>query len=267
MADSDDHKWQYEWRSDPGRIRELNEDSCLCVPELALWVVADGMGGHSCGEVASHKAISSIKSSCANGESLSTAIQQAHNDILQAASDGEGADGMGTTVVALQSEGPEYHLAWVGDSRAYLWEPQLGKLSLLTSDHSLVERLLSAGLISNDEAKNHPQRHLITQCLGSRELKTVKVDELKQSWEPEQVILLCSDGLNEELTEADMKTVFSAQPELDKTADRLLRMALNKGGQDNISVILIRSPISVPVGLAGLFFRFKMKLRKIFTKH
>ncbi|WP_144391751.1 PP2C family protein-serine/threonine phosphatase [Pleionea sediminis] len=267
MAESEEHQWQFEFRSDPGRIRELNEDSCLCEPSIALWVVADGMGGHSCGEVASQKAVTSIKSSCASGMALPDAIQQAHNDILHAAADGEGADGMGTTVVAMQSNGSQFSLAWVGDSRAYSWEPQAQNLSLLTSDHSLVERLLSAGLISKEEAKTHPQRHLITQCLGSKELEKLKVDQIHLNWEPNQVLMLCSDGLNEELTESDMKTIFTAEKSLDKTADRLLRMALNKGGQDNISIILIRSPVGTPKGLSGILYNLKTGLKKLFGKH
>jgi len=249
--------WQFVFRTDPGRIRELNEDNCLCEPELDLWCVADGMGGHSCGEVASAVAVSSIGEATRNQVALSEAIQMAHKDILDAARDGKGADGMGTTIVALRGKGDSYEIAWVGDSRAYLWRPRMQKLIQLTQDHSLVERLLTAGLISKDEAKSHPQRHLITQCLGSKELEAVKVDVIQKAWEPDDVVLLCSDGLTEELTDDDMKTIFTAQPDLDKTADRLLRMALNKGGQDNISFVLLRSPIVKPSGFAGIVFSIK----------
>ncbi|PWK51838.1 PP2C family protein-serine/threonine phosphatase [Pleionea mediterranea] len=263
MEQNQSLNWQYVCRTDPGKVRELNEDSCLCEPELGLWVVADGMGGHSCGEVASHQAIESIKQECAAGKSVSEAIQQAHFDILKAAESGEGADGMGTTAVALKHNGSGFSMNWVGDSRGYLWQPKKKRLTQLTQDHSLVERLLSAGLISQEESKSHPQRHLITQCLGSKELKQVKVDTTRYQWEPEQVILLCSDGLTEELTEQDMITIFSAQSDLDITADRLLRMALNKGGQDNISIILLRSPIELPKGLKGLWYRLSLMARKL----
>lgn len=259
-------QWQYQYRSDPGRVRELNEDACLCNPELGLWVVADGMGGHSCGEVASALAIESIERSIASGIGLADAVQQAHLDILAAADNGNGADGMGTTVVALQDLGDGYRVAWVGDSRAYVWDGATGRLSQVTQDHSLVERLLSSGLISAEEAKSHPQRHLITQCLGSKELQRVKVDGVTLEWQPEQVMLLCSDGLTEELADNDMLTIFSAQTDLEKSADRLLRMALNKGGQDNISIILVKSPKDRPSGLAGAFYGLKVWFRKILKK-
>ncbi|NVJ62058.1 MAG: serine/threonine-protein phosphatase [Gammaproteobacteria bacterium] len=257
-------QWYFEFRSDPGKVRELNEDACLCEPNLGLWVVADGMGGHSCGEVASAMAISSIRSSIKEGRSLSEAVQQAHHDILKAASEGNGADGMGTTVVALQDFGNFFTVAWVGDSRAYLWQDDRRVLTQITQDHSLVERLLSSGLINEQEAKVHPQRHLITQCLGSKELDEVKVSTVTKDWEPEQIVLLCSDGLTEELTDADMSTIFAAQPELDKISDRLLRTALNKGGQDNISMIVVRSPRSKPTGMAGIIYSLKVKFRRLF---
>ncbi len=262
MQQDSQPQWHFECRSDPGRVRELNEDSCLCEPDMGLWVVADGMGGHSCGEVASALAIKSIKDGCLAGQSLSASIQQAHKDILAAAAEGKGADGMGTTAVAVQHRGEEFTVAWVGDSRAYIWQPDIQRLTQITQDHSLVARLLSAGLISKEEAKSHPQRHLITQCLGSRELEQVKVDEVTFNWEPGQVLLLCSDGLTEELTDGDMKTIFSAQSDLAKTADRLLRMALNKGGQDNISMVLLRSPVLAPSGLAGLVYQVRKWFRK-----
>jgi protein phosphatase len=121
-------------------------------------------------------------------------------------------------------------------------------------------------LISQAEAKTHPQRHLITQCLGSKELEKVKVDTLEHHWQPEQVILLCSDGLTEELTDVDMKTIFAAQTDSDKTANRLLRMALNKGGQDNITLILLDSPLAKPRGLAGLWYKLKCWIKRTFRK-
>lgn len=259
-------QWLFEYRTDAGRVRELNEDACLCNPELGLWVVADGMGGHSCGEVASALAIDSIEKGIISGESLSDAVQQAHLDILAEAGRGNGADGMGTTVVALKDHGEEFSVAWVGDSRGYVWDDATGRLSQITQDHSLVERLLSSGLISADEAKSHPQRHLITQCLGSKELERVKVEEVILDWQPQQVLLLCSDGLTEELTDNDMQTIFSAQADLEKSADRLLRMALNKGGQDNISIILVQSPKPRPKGLSGMLYGIKVGFKKAFSR-
>ena len=149
----------------------------------------------------------------------------------------------------------------MGDSRAYLWEPLAGCLERVSQDHSLVERLVSAGLISEDEAKVHPQRHLITQCLGSKELAQLNVDEIRFHWQPEQVLMLCSDGLTEELSDKDMTTIFSEHSDIQNLADELLNRALNKGGQDNISFILLKSPLAAPVGVSGLIYQVKSKIK------
>ncbi len=263
---SDDNPWQFEFRSDPGKVRELNEDSYFCDPSLGLWIVADGMGGHSSGEVASALAVETVKACVVAGESLVNAVEKAHEAILEAAAQDIGNDGMGTTIVVVKSDGIQYEVAWVGDSRVYLFNPFLEKLEQLTQDHSLVERLLSAGLISHDEAKVHPQRHLITQCLGSKELKSLKVDRLSQIWESGTTLLMCSDGLTEELSDAEMLELCMAQTELDVTANRMLRMALNKGGQDNITFVLLKSPVKAPKGVGAMIYKIKNNWRKLTSR-
>ncbi|MCO7227396.1 Stp1/IreP family PP2C-type Ser/Thr phosphatase [Pleionea sp. CnH1-48] len=257
-------QWAYVAKTDSGRVRELNEDSYFCDEEMGLWIIADGMGGHSCGEVASAIAVRSIYDSCQKQVPADEAIQKAHEDVLAASKKVQGADGMGTTVVMAQCDEQSISVAWVGDSRAYLWNRRTKKLLQISQDHSLVERLISAGLISAAEAKNHPQRHLITQCLGSKELAQLNVDQANHFWEPDQVLLLCSDGLTEELSDSDMQQIFASDMGLEATSERLMDQALNHGGQDNITFILLESPLNKPEGLMKAVYTAKKWGRKLF---
>lgn len=232
---------QYAQISDVGCVRELNEDSIFC--DQSLWLVADGMGGHACGEVASQMAASVISQKYNENKDLTGAIQLAHESIVKAGEEGQGQSGMGTTVVALADHGSEFEIAWVGDSRAYLWEQKRKRLTLMTEDHSLIVRLVNAGLISADDAKKHPQRHMITQCLGSVEISSVKVDTLGGAWLPEQSFMLCSDGLSDDVSEANITRVLSSDAKQEEKLGELVELAKAAGGKDNISIILIDSPV------------------------
>ncbi len=255
---------EYVCVTDSGKVRELNEDACFCSAEEGLWIVADGMGGHSCGEVASALAVASVRESCLNGSDMSLAIQKAHHDVLTAAKNDASADGMGTTIVTAKANNDDQCLiSWVGDSRAYLWDKSLNTLKQLTRDHSLVERLLEAGLISENEAKIHPQRHMITQCLGSKELESLQVDEVAFQWQPEQILLLCSDGLTEELSDEDITMFFTSTSDIKKLSEQLLTTALNNGGQDNISLVLLKSPCKPPEGWQRLFYNMKNWIKRL----
>ena len=162
-----------------GLVRETNEDAFWADSTIRLWVVADGMGGHRAGEVASAIVIKEIPRSIQNGKSLSEAISVAHLAIRDAAARGEGGWNMGSTVVAARLEGLHYQIAWVGDSRAYLWNGV--ELLRLTKDHSYVQLLLDKGLISEEEVYSHPSRNLIAQGLGVGGVdgETIKVDQVE----------------------------------------------------------------------------------------
>src|SRR5690606_11801246 len=142
---------EYSAATNAGHKRDNNEDSYLSLPEQGLWLVADGMGGHEAGEVAS----AIVRDTLLNLQrrTLSEAIQLSHRAVVDAAADGQGAPGMGSTVVALRSEGHSYEVAWVGDSRAYLWThtEDGGRLERLTTDHSYVQMLMATGAIGEDE--------------------------------------------------------------------------------------------------------------------
>jgi|SRR5690554_2010228 len=225
--------------TNPGRKRSNNEDCFLSLPEDSLWMVADGMGGHEAGEVASDIVRQTLENHPAGP--LDQLIQQAHQAVLDAASDGVGAEGMGSTIVALRHLGKHYEIAWVGDSRAYLWSAAEG-LQQLTTDHSYVQMLLASGAIDAVDVNNHPDKNIITQCLGSRDLDAVEVDIIHGQWQPDQYILLCSDGLTDELSDQEIGHILKHFPAPADATRELMAAALKAGGRDNITLQLIAAP-------------------------
>jgi PPM family protein phosphatase len=226
----------YAARTDVGKIREHNED-CYCVnTDLGLFVVADGMGGHASGEVASEIAVSTIEQQVLQGSSLVEAIEQAHIAILKGVETGRGKSGMGTTVVAVQLHNNNYTLAWVGDSRAYLWDEGISRLS---KDHSMVQMLLDSGQITQAEARTHPRKNIIYQNLGAAEVKVPDVSIKQGVLYKNQMIVLCSDGLSDEVDDDQMSYIISQADGAEETAERLVDAAIDNGGKDNVSVIVI----------------------------
>ncbi|HSC76618.1 MAG TPA: protein phosphatase 2C domain-containing protein, partial [Pseudomonadales bacterium] len=204
--------------------------------------VADGMGGHEAGEVASAIAIESIARKIRQGKDITEAIQNAHHNILNGTLKGRGAKGMGSTVVAVHSTITHYRIAWVGDSRAYLWTRTgecNGTLEQLTTDHSYVQMLVKAGAITPEEAINHRDKNVITQCLGSLEMPDVTVDTVERDWQPGQWLLLCSDGLTDELEDGQISAVLANSANIEIAAESLLREALASGGRDNTTIAII----------------------------
>ena len=225
-----------------GNVRTNNEDAFLADSKVGLWVVADGMGGHEAGEVASEIVINTIRDNVEHGNTLPDAIQSAHTAVLEGALNGKGARGMGSTVVALKADQKQYSVSWVGDSRAYLWtrtSENKGMLKRLTTDHSYVQMLVQSGVITAKEAESHPDKNIITQCLGSLELGSVKVDTVEGSWLSTQWILLCSDGLSDELEDSLISAILANNPQLETAAKLLLQQALDCGGRDNTTIILV----------------------------
>lgn len=231
----------------PGLKRGNNEDCFLSSPNADLWVVADGMGGHEAGEVASSIVRETFENFIQKGASfsLAEAIQKSHEIILSSADSGIGAHGMGSTVVALSSQKNNYQVAWVGDSRAYLWVPDEygGELSRLTTDHSYVQMLYASGVITAADVEKHPDKNIITQCLGMQELAQVKVDVTVGQWHPNQWILLCSDGLTDELSDSSIAQILEHSPNSLTAIDQLLHEALTNGGRDNITLLIVESPV------------------------
>jgi len=229
--------------SDVGRVRRHNEDSFAVREDLGLWVVADGMGGAAAGEVASAIAVEVIAREVESGAALDAAIAAANRSILAAVNSGRGRAGMGSTVVAARLDGRQYTVAWVGDARAYLWGDGLQRLS---HDHSRIQELLDAGMISADEARRHPQRNVITRVLGGPDGTAAEAEQTSGRLEPGQGLLLCSDGLTSEVGDEEIARVLKGNLALNgqgqAAAERLVSLALDHGGGDNVTVILIGVP-------------------------
>jgi len=222
-----------------GLRRELNEDTYYSDAALGLWLVADGMGGHEFGEVASALARDAVVREVSAGRSLTEAIRSADEDIIRQSRRRADSLPMGTTMVALRiTDGNRFELAWVGDSRAYLWNGQLRQLS---SDHSYVQELIDQGAITPEQARSHPHRNVVTQALGVTDPEALKVETISGELRPGFQVLLCSDGLTEEVDDASIaallaQTDYSAQ----ECVDHLVSAALDGGGSDNVTVVLLR---------------------------
>jgi len=237
------HLTHYFAATDVGLQRNNNEDCHLSMPFLGVWAVADGMGGHAAGEVASAIVCDTLRRSIAHGESLEEAVQAGHKAVLTAAERGVGGAGMGSTVVALQSFGNLFKICWVGDSRAYSYNPsQQEPLRQITRDHSYVQLLVDTGAIAQSEVATHPEKNIITQCLGSIDLDEVEVGVIDGEWHNNEWLILCSDGLTDAVDVPQMQSIIDTARSVEQATNNLIRAALNNGGRDNITVQIVSSP-------------------------
>jgi len=227
--------------TDAGKVRANNEDALLVGEgrDETLFVVADGIGGFEAGEVASRIAVDVLKE-LEPGDSFEVAITEANRRILAAGRGDERLSGMGTTIVALRFGGtrerPVAEIAHVGDSRAYLLRG--GELRPVTEDHSLVAELVRSGDLTRDQAAEHPQKNLITRALGADE--EVEVDTAVVPVEAGDRFLLCSDGLSDMIPETRIGEILADAPgDPEKPARRLVSAALDAGGADNVTVIVV----------------------------
>ncbi len=225
-------------RTHIGNVRPSNQDALLMQPgEYGLFGVADGMGGHKAGDVASQMAVQLVKEVLENrrpSESLlRAAIEKANESIFEAQLEDEALHGMGTTVTVIWEDEDRVLLGHVGDSRAYLLRD--GEITQVSQDHSMVAELVRAGHITQEEARRHPYRNIITRAVGTGADVTVDVTELEK--QPGDKYLLCSDGLSEYVEPETMRQLLMEKP-LEEAADTLLNLALEGGGRDNISLVL-----------------------------
>ena len=225
-------------KSDVGRVREANEDSYLI--HDPFFAVADGMGGHLAGDVASSTAVEIIagQSGTASAEdldSLAELLRSANKAIWEKSERNPALKGMGTTCTLALIDGDRVHLAHVGDSRAYLLRD--GELSQLTEDHSLVGRMVREGKLSAEEAEHHPQRSIITRALGVD--SNVEVDITTIEMSDGDRLLLCSDGLSSMASNARIQEVLERERDAQTAAERLVDLGNESGGEDNITVVVV----------------------------
>lgn len=245
---------RYAARSDTGLIRSANEDSGYAGPRLL--VVADGVGGHAAGEVASSVAVASLATLDEDSpggdllERLSTAVTNANHHLRDMVAGDPDLKGMGTTLTALLRAGSRFGLVHVGDSRCYLLRGD--QLQQITHDHTFVQTLVDEGRITAEEADHHPQRNLITNSLDGRE--DIDLDLSIREARVGDRYLLCSDGLSGVVSEDTIRETLLAEADTDVAVDRLVDLALKGGGPDNITAIVAdvvevetKPPSAVPI--------------------
>jgi serine/threonine protein phosphatase PrpC len=247
--------WDVAARTDQGRVRQVNEDSYSISPEQSLFVLSDGMGGAAKGEVASAMAVEaviaslrenaaaeSLEKSAANPEfseetnALVRAIKLANQKIHEQGMRDPAFRGMGTTVVAARITGSRLSLVHVGDSRAYLLRS--GRLEQLTADHSLVAEQVRQGLMNREQAAASELQSVLTRALGTEESVEVDADEIELF--PRDSLLLCSDGLTRMVPEEEIAAILAQAPTAQGAAELLVSRANEYGGQDNITVVVVR---------------------------
>jgi len=229
-------------RTDIGRVRRQNEDAAFFDEARAVFAVADGMGGHLAGEVASGMAIDAVKEMAfthphADTVVLRDTVKAADEAIARHAKAHPECAGMGTTLSILWRSGNYAYIAHVGDSRIY--RMRAGLLEQITQDHSLVEEMVRARLITREQAKTHPRRNVITRALGTQGDNTP--DVLAADVQPNDLWLLCSDGLTGMVSDEEIAGVMKTRANLDEMADCLISKALSAGGKDNVTLVLWRS--------------------------
>jgi PPM family protein phosphatase len=246
--------------TDRGLRRHHNEDRFLVRSDLGLFVVADGMGGHAAGEVAADIAVREVElvveetrdfggstwpedwdpALSISANRLSRAIISGHRRVTGAVEGDLGLKGMGATIVAalIEPDGRGVTIAHVGDSRAYLFRER--HMELLTSDHSWVHEQVIGGLLTEEAARNHPLKNVVTRALGGAQ--EPMVDTLERDVRPADMLLLCSDGLNTMLTDREIEETLLNSGNLPRAAHQLVAEANRRGGLDNITVILIAAP-------------------------
>ena len=224
-------------RTDIGRARQRNEDAYLV--HEPLFAVADGMGGHRGGDVASSLALESLsvpeRDSADASAALVEDIKEANRRVLERGEAERDLRGMGTTLTAVVTEADKAYLAHVGDSRAYLLRD--GSLQQLTEDHTLVQRMVREGRLTPEEAARHPQRSIITRALGVEE--EVPVDQLTLDIHPGDRLLLCTDGLTGPVSKQRIQEVLEQETDPDSAVEKLVDEANQAGGDDNITVVLL----------------------------
>ncbi len=242
MLNTEGFSWISFARTDVGKVRKINEDSVLDNGPAGIWVVADGMGGHAAGNVASASIVNSLSElkPSEDADALVSEIEQrlldANSDLLRQAAERDDKQTMGSTVVVLLAFGQKALCLWAGDSRIYRLRD--GTLNQLTIDHSKVQELVDEGLITEDEAESHPEANVITRAIGASQRLFIDMDirDVQQG----DRYLLCSDGLFKEVTKNEINELLDrGTPE--EACNTLIDLTLERGSRDNVTVIVVEA--------------------------
>lgn len=231
-------RFEAAMRTDRGTVREHNEDACISYPDVGLWAVADGMGGHAHGDVASRLVCEALARAATHDDGrplpmrVPHALEAANRAILRHQ---VGRDLSGSTVVVLVAERSQGLCFWAGDSRLY--RLRAGELVRLSHDHSVVQRLVDEGALSEPDALVHPWRNRITRAVGIG--MPLELDRVEFRIEPDDTFLLCSDGLTGSVSEATIAALLGA-PNVKSAAHGLIDEALALGADDNVTVVVVR---------------------------
>ncbi|WP_141603424.1 Stp1/IreP family PP2C-type Ser/Thr phosphatase [Terrilactibacillus laevilacticus] len=234
------------FNTDQGKVRGQNEDSggIFLSDDQLLAVVADGMGGHQAGDVASQmtldyfekkwQEVSKPFSKTDGAKWLKGVVQEINQTIYEFAETHSECKGMGTTVVAAICQSDAIFICYVGDSRVYIYD---GELKQVTEDHTLVNELVKSGQLTKENAENHPKKHILLRALGTE--PEVNIDSLTIEWSKQAQLLLCSDGLTNKLSDERLKDILSLDDTLEMKSELMIKEANEAGGEDNITLVII----------------------------
>ncbi|NLL51451.1 MAG: Stp1/IreP family PP2C-type Ser/Thr phosphatase [Peptococcaceae bacterium] len=225
-----------------GCVRKKNEDSYLVLPDYGLFAVADGMGGHKAGEVASYLAIQELKKRASSLNSISideiqewitSAIENANKEVFEASCNDIGMEGMGTTLTTLVLKDNKAVIGHIGDSRIYIWRDC--QLALLSEDHSMVNELVRMGQISEEKAKDHPHRNILSRALGVE--KQPEIDYFQLEVQADDVFLLCTDGFSNLVEDEEITREFLSEGSWEEHLTRLKDLIIKRGAPDNFTAV------------------------------
>ena len=235
------YRWWSCGRTDTGRLRRVNEDAYLNLDNIGLWVVADGMGGHARGDVASRLIVDAFRgvdkppSADAFAELVRKRLSLANERMRNQQPGLQPGEIMGSTVVAFLVYKREWRCLWAGDSRAYLLRD--GRLTQITRDHSVAQDMVERGELRQEQAAYHPYANRITRAIGTR--NELLLDEYRSHLRDGDTVLLCSDGLNKEVDDEEVEEIL-AQYDCDDASRELVDLALERGARDNVTVAVIK---------------------------
>lgn len=223
-----------------GLVRKINEDACLDLADSGVWLVADGMGGHAAGDIASQLVVDTVqvavkRTSQVSVQLLTESLQQANQELCQYSEQHLQGHTAGSTVVVLLLDKLHYHFLWAGDSRGYLLRNNV--LRQITRDHSQVNEMVEQGLLSSSEAEQHELANVITRAVGVD--PNLSIDVISGVWQPGDLFLLCSDGLNKELSDDEIYQ-YLAHSNIAEANRALLHSTLVAGARDNVTCILVK---------------------------